>query len=155
MPLRAADFESAAYAIPPLRAEAPRHGSRWRIVRAMADLLLLGFIAGFVRGGWSTGFLRRLVGLAYIALSFVVGAYLRQPVGAIVAGIFPQIPEAYAEMGSIEFATLIVKECDVAVSPGVGFGPAGDKFVRFALIENEKRIQQAIRNLKRGLPKLG
>ena len=43
----------------------------------MADLLLLGFIAGFARGGWSTGFLRRLVGLAYIALSFVVGAYLR------------------------------------------------------------------------------
>ena len=59
----------------------------------MADLLLLGFIAGFARGGWSTGFLRRLVGLAYIALSFVVGAYLRQPVGAIVGGIFPQIPE--------------------------------------------------------------
>jgi len=52
----------------------------------MADLLLLGFIAGFVRGGWSTGFLRRLVGLAYIALSFVVGAYLRQPVGSIMAG---------------------------------------------------------------------
>ena len=58
-------------------------------------------------------------------------------------------------MGSIEFATLIVKDCDVAVSPGVGFGPAGDKFVRFALIENEQRILQAVRNLKRGLPKLG
>jgi len=79
-------------------------------VRAMADLLLLGFIAGFVRGGWSTGFLRRLVGLAYIALSFVVVAYLRQPVGAIVGGIFPQIPEAYADMVgySVAFTVLVV-----------------------------------------------
>ena len=76
----------------------------------MADLLLLGFIAGFVRGGWSTGFLRRLVGLAYIALSFVVGAYLRQPVGAIVGGIFPQIPKAYADMVgySVAFTVLVV-----------------------------------------------
>ena len=76
----------------------------------MADLLLLGFIAGFARGGWSTGFLRRLVGLAYIALSFVVGAYLRQPVGAIVGGIFPQIPKAYADMVgySVAFTVLVV-----------------------------------------------
>ena len=75
----------------------------------MADLLLLGFIAGFVRGGWST-FLRRLVGLAFIALSFVVGAYLRQPVGAVVGGIFPQIPEAYADMVgySVAFTVLVV-----------------------------------------------
>jgi alanine-synthesizing transaminase len=65
------------------------------------------------------------------------------------------IPEAYAELGSIEFAKLIINECDVAVSPGVGFGPSGDGFVRFALIENEQRIGQAIRQLKRGLTKLG
>ena len=65
------------------------------------------------------------------------------------------IPEPYAELGSIEFAKLIVNECDVATSPGVGFGPGGDGFVRFALIENEQRILQAIRQLKRGLPKLG
>ena len=76
----------------------------------MADLLLLGFIAGFVRGGWSTGFLRRLVGLAYIALSFVAGAYLRQPVGAIIAGIFPQIPKGYADMVgySVAFTVLVI-----------------------------------------------
>ena len=60
-----------------------------------------------------------------------------------------------AELGSIEFAKLIINECDVAISPGVGFGPSGDGFVRFALIENEQRIVQAVRQLKRGLPKLG
>ena len=65
------------------------------------------------------------------------------------------IPEPYRDLGSIEFAKLIVQDCDVALSPGVGFGPAGDGFVRFALIENEQRIVQAVRNLKRGLPKLG
>jgi alanine-synthesizing transaminase len=65
------------------------------------------------------------------------------------------IPEPYREMGSIDFAKLLVTDCDVALSPGVGFGPAGDGFVRFALIENEQRIVQAVRQLKRGLPKLG
>jgi alanine-synthesizing transaminase len=43
----------------------------------------------------------------------------------------------------------------VATSPGEGFGPGGDGFVRFALIENEQRIAQAMRNLKKALPKLG
>ena len=47
------------------------------------------------------------------------------------------------------------RECDVALSPGVGFGPGGEGFARFALIENEKRIAQGIRNLRKGLPKLG
>jgi uncharacterized membrane protein required for colicin V production len=75
----------------------------------MADFLLLGFIAGFIRGGWSTGFLRRLVGLGYLAAAFVVGAYLRQPVGAIIAGIFPQMPPSYAEMVgySVSFGVLV------------------------------------------------
>jgi alanine-synthesizing transaminase len=49
---------------------------------------------------------------------------------------------------------MLVKECEVALSPGSGFGPGGEGFVRFALIENEKRINQGIRNLKRGLTKL-
>jgi len=48
----------------------------------------------------------------------------------------------------------LVRECDVAVSPGVGFGPGGDGHVRFALIENEQRIGQAVRNLRKGLPRL-
>ena len=64
------------------------------------------------------------------------------------------IPEAYRHLGSIEFAKLLVRECDVAVSPGVGFGPGGDGHVRFALIENEQRIGQAVRNLRKGLPRL-
>lgn len=65
------------------------------------------------------------------------------------------IPEPYADLGSIEFAKLLINECDVAVSPGVGFGPQGDGFVRFALIENEQRIAQGMRQIKRGLPRLG
>ena len=69
--------------------------------------------------------------------------------------VWAPIPEPYAEMDSVEFCSLLVREADVALSPGVGFGPGGEGFVRFALIENEKRIAQAIRNLKRGLPKLG
>ena len=69
--------------------------------------------------------------------------------------VWAPIPEPYREMKSLEFASMIVKECEVAVSPGIGFGPGGDDFVRFALIENEQRIAQAIRNLKKGLTKLG
>jgi alanine-synthesizing transaminase len=69
--------------------------------------------------------------------------------------LWAPIPEPYRELGSIDFAKLIVTDCDVAVSPGVGFGAGGDDHVRFALIENEQRIAQACRNLRKGLPKLG
>ena len=65
------------------------------------------------------------------------------------------IPEPYKELGSIDFARLLITECDVAVSVGIGFGPSADDHVRFALIENEQRIAQACRNLKKGLTKLG
>jgi alanine-synthesizing transaminase len=65
------------------------------------------------------------------------------------------IPEPYREMGSVEFASMLVRDAQVALSPGVGFGPGGEGYVRFALIENEQRTQQAIRNLKRSLTKLG
>jgi len=68
--------------------------------------------------------------------------------------IWAPIPEAYREMRSLEFATFLITEAEVATSPGVGFGDGGDGHVRFALIENELRTQQAIRNLKRALPKL-
>jgi len=54
----------------------------------------------------------------------------------------------------VEFASYLVREAQVAVSPGVGFGPGGDGHVRFALIENEQRTTQAIRNLRRALDKL-
>ena len=82
-----------------------------------------------------------------------IGWDVERPRGTMFA--WAPIPEPYRELGSIEFATLLVTDCDVAVSPGVGFGPGGDGFVRFALIENEQRIVQAVRQLKRGLPKLG
>ena len=66
-----------------------------------------------------------------------------------------RIPEPYREMDSIEFASMLVKEAHVAVSPGVGFGPGGEEFVRFALVENDQRINQAVRQLKKTLTKLG
>jgi alanine-synthesizing transaminase len=68
--------------------------------------------------------------------------------------VWAPIPEPYREMGSVGFASYLVKEAQVAVSPGVGFGPGGDGHVRFALIENEQRTSQAIRNLRRALVKL-
>jgi len=69
--------------------------------------------------------------------------------------VWAPIPEPYAELDSVEFCSKVIEECHVALSPGVGFGPGGEGFVRFALIENEKRIAQGVRNLRRGLLKLG
>ncbi len=69
--------------------------------------------------------------------------------------VWAPIPEPYAEMGSLNFSKLLVREAEVATSPGVGFGPGGDGHVRFALIENEQRTGQAVRNLRRALTKLG
>ncbi len=61
------------------------------------------------------------------------------------------IPEAFAPMGSLEFSKFLVAEAKVAVSPGIGFGRAGDGHVRFALVENEQRIRQAVRGMGRAL----
>ena len=82
-----------------------------------------------------------------------IGWEMEPPKGTMFA--WAPIPEPYAEMGSIEFAKLLVTEAQVAVSPGVGFGPGGDGHVRFALIENEQRVGQAVRNLRRALTRLG
>lgn len=62
--------------------------------------------------------------------------------------IWAKLPEAYASMGSLEFAKKLLAEAKVAVSPGIGFGDYGDDHVRFALIENEARTRQAIRGIK-------
>ena len=62
-----------------------------------------------------------------------------------------EMPEPFVAMGSLEFAKFLVAEAKVAVSPGVGFGGAGDKFIRFALVENEQRIRQAIRGIRKAL----
>ncbi len=62
--------------------------------------------------------------------------------------VWAEIPEPFREMGSLKFAMHLLKETNVAVSPGIGFGDLGDGHVRFALVENEHRIRQAIRNLR-------
>lgn len=76
----------------------------------MADLVMLGIIAGFLRGGWSSGFVRRLAGLAFLGISFLAGAYLRAPAGALVHTFLPKIPEQYAEMVgySVAFSGLLI-----------------------------------------------
>ncbi|MBX3577844.1 MAG: LL-diaminopimelate aminotransferase [Rhizobiaceae bacterium] len=61
------------------------------------------------------------------------------------------IPEAFRHLGSLEFSKLLIEHADVAVAPGVGFGEHGDDYVRVALVENEHRIRQAARNIKRFL----
>src|SRR5947207_12703803 len=61
------------------------------------------------------------------------------------------IPDPFKPLGSIEFATLLVEKAEVAVSPGIGFGEYGEGFVRIALVENEQRIRQAARNVRRFL----
>ncbi|NVM40597.1 LL-diaminopimelate aminotransferase [Ochrobactrum intermedium] len=61
------------------------------------------------------------------------------------------IPERFRSLGSLEFSKLLVEQADVAVAPGIGFGEHGDDYVRIALVENEHRIRQAARNIKRFL----
>src|SRR5438046_5906820 len=61
------------------------------------------------------------------------------------------LPDPFKPLGSIEFATLLVEKAEVAVSPGIGFGEYGEGFVRIALVENEQRIRQAARNIRRFL----
>jgi len=62
--------------------------------------------------------------------------------------IWAHIPEAYRHLGSLEFAKLLLEKAKVSVSPGIGFGEYGDEYVRFALIENESRVRQALRGIK-------
>ena len=82
-----------------------------------------------------------------------IGWDVPKPKGSMF--VWAPIPEPYADLDSVEFCSHVIKECSVALSPGVGFGPGGEGFARFALIENEKRIAQGLRNLRKGLPKLG
>ncbi len=66
--------------------------------------------------------------------------------------VWARIPEPFIRMGSVEFAKLLIREGEVAVSPGLGFGEYGDEYVRFALIENPMRINQAVRGIRRIMP---
>jgi alanine-synthesizing transaminase len=61
------------------------------------------------------------------------------------------IPQAFQAVGSVEFSTMLVEKAELAVSPGIGFGEHGEGYVRIALVENEQRIRQAARNLRRFL----
>jgi len=65
--------------------------------------------------------------------------------------VWAKIPERFRKMGSLEFTKLLIKEGGVAVSPGIGFGEGGDEYVRFALVENEHRIKQAAKGIKKVL----
>jgi alanine-synthesizing transaminase len=63
--------------------------------------------------------------------------------------VWAKIPEALSAMGSVEFSKLLIREAKVAVSPGIGFGQYGEGYVRFALVENKHRINQAVRGIKK------
>ncbi len=67
--------------------------------------------------------------------------------------VWAEIPEKFKDMGSLEFCKYLITEAGVAVSPGIGFGEGGDEYVRFALVENEHRIKQAVKGIKKALNK--
>lgn len=68
--------------------------------------------------------------------------------------VWAPIPDPYREMGSIDFTIDLLQRAKVAVSPGIGFGASGEGFVRFALVENEHRIGQAVRGIRKALDRL-
>ncbi len=61
------------------------------------------------------------------------------------------MPEKFRHLGSLEFSKLLIEKAEVAVAPGIGFGEHGDDYVRIALVENEHRLRQAARNIKKFL----
>jgi alanine-synthesizing transaminase len=75
-----------------------------------------------------------------------IGWSVPKPKGTMF--VWAPIPDSFRAMGSLEFAKMLIQECKVAVSPGIGFGEYGEGYVRFALVENEQRIKQALRSLK-------
>jgi alanine-synthesizing transaminase len=80
-----------------------------------------------------------------------VGWSTEKPKGTMF--VWSKIPEPFRKMGSVEFSKFLIREGKVAVSPGRGFGEYGDEYVRFALVENPYRIQQAVRGIKKALNK--
>jgi alanine-synthesizing transaminase len=65
--------------------------------------------------------------------------------------VWAKIPDQHVHLKSVEFCKMLIREAKVAVSPGLGFGEYGDEYVRFALIENEMRTNQAIRGIRKVL----
>ena len=76
-----------------------------------------------------------------------IGWHIPKPKGTMF--VWAEIPEPFQKMGSMEFAKFLLTEAKVSVSPGIGFGPYGEDFVRFALIENEHRTRQALRGMRK------
>ena len=76
-----------------------------------------------------------------------IGWQIPKPKGTMF--VWAPVPEPFRDKGSMEFAKFLLTEAKVSVSPGVGFGPYGDEFVRFALIENEHRTRQAVRGIRK------
>ena len=68
------------------------------------DIILVGFIAGFIYGGFRSGFLLRLLGIAFMAIAFITSAYIRYPIGAIASHFFPQVPADYADLVGMAIA---------------------------------------------------
>ena len=79
------------------------------------------------------------------------GWHIPKPKGTMF--VWGEIPQEFKSMGSLEFSKRLVEEAKVAVSPGIGFGNYGEGFVRFALVENEKRIMQAVRGIRKFINK--
>jgi len=77
------------------------------------------------------------------------------PAPAATMFAWAPIPEPFRALGSLEFSKLLVEKADVAVAPGIGFGEHGDDYVRLALVENEHRIRQAARSIKKFLTSAG
>ena len=76
-----------------------------------------------------------------------IGWSVKSPKGTMF--VWAKIPKSYIKMGSVEFSKMMIREAKVAVSPGLGFGQYGDDYVRFALIENKMRTNQAIRGIRK------
>jgi alanine-synthesizing transaminase len=76
-----------------------------------------------------------------------VGWPIEKPKGTMF--VWAKIPEPFRKLKSLEFSKLLLSKAEVCVSPGVGFGEYGDDYVRFALVENEKRIRQAVNGIKK------
>lgn len=76
-----------------------------------------------------------------------VGWQIQKPKGTMF--VWAKIPEKFLKMGSVEFSKFLIHQAQVAVSPGLGFGEYGDEYIRFALIENTKRINQAVRGIRK------
>ena len=81
-----------------------------------------------------------------------VGWEIEKPKGTMF--VWAEIPKHFKKMGSIDFTKLLLREGKVAVSPGIGFGEYGEGFVRFALVENENRIKQAVKGIERVLKEM-